>query len=158
MSEIVCIYFIVLPIFLKVSYVLIFAKKFQIRSSFILRICVCSRCRLWQFWVYASAYVRSGQRRNFVLFALCQKSLTCLEGKSMTPNFRRILIFLFLPATPSSHSRTLGRLFEQAWRASSAPNLNFYVASGTREKQECVPHSQAGVQVPRLGQNNLPTL
>ena len=109
MSEIVCIYFIVLPIFFKVSYVLIFAKKYQIWSSFILQICVCSRCRLWQFWVYASAYVRSDG--DAILFCLlCVKSHWLAWRANLRPPIKE-KTDIFVPSSNSQLS------FDDPWKA-----------------------------------------
>ena len=57
----------------------------------------------------------SGLARNAILFCVCvcQKSLSCLEDKSMAPNYllkEDIYIFVPFPATLSSYSRALGRL------------------------------------------------
>ena len=41
---------------------------------------------------------RSGHKLNFFLFPLCEKSLICLEGKSMTPPVGKILFSCVPPS------------------------------------------------------------
>ena len=60
---------------------------------------------------------------HFFLFPFCKNSLICLEGKSMTPLRGNTNSLPFLPATPSSPSRTLQGLFELTRRPSRALDL-----------------------------------
>ena len=66
-------------------------------------------------------WVRSGQLLNlYLFFFFCKKSLVCLQGKSMTRSLGKHFSLSFLPATPSSLSRTLEGLFELTRRPSRA--------------------------------------
>ena len=53
----------------------------------------------------------------------------------MTPVAGTTYPLTLFPASPSSQSRTLDRLFELTQRPSRTLNLAFYAASGTTEKQ-----------------------
>ena len=67
---------------------------------------------------------RSGHQLNFFLFPFCEKSMICLEGKSMTPHRGNTTHSLpFLSATPSSPSQTFGGLFDLTRRPSRALDL-----------------------------------
>ena len=64
---------------------------------------------------YYGAWDKVWALTKFFLFLFCEKSSICLEGKLMTPHWGEHYSLPFLPATPSSPSRTLEGLFVKKW-------------------------------------------
>ena len=67
---------------------------------------------------------RSGHKLNFFLFPFCKKIIDLPGGQINDPSSGKHYSLPFLPATPSSPSRTLEGLFELTRRPSRALDLS----------------------------------